>query len=93
MLHRLGPDEEVQACAWFKQAPDTNGPTRAQRARFAAQGGLPDKLIENEGYEIDELLRPIVPSIGKLNGYVHIRPGKVLNDDQVICNETCARMS
>lgn len=84
LLHRLGPDQEVQACSWFKQAPDTNGPTRAQRARFAAQGGLPDKLIEDEGYEIHELLSPIVASIGKLNGYVHVRPGKVLNDDQVI---------
>lgn len=84
LLHRLGPDDEVQACSWFKQAPDTTGPTRAQRARFAAQGGLPDKLIEDEGYEIDELLRPIVASIKKLNGYVHIRPGKVLNDDRMI---------
>lgn len=84
LLHRLGPDGEVQICSWFKQAPNTNGPTRAQRARFAAQGGLPDKLIENKGYEIDELLRPIVASIEKLNGYVHVRPGKVLNDDQVI---------
>ena len=84
LLYRLGPDDEVQDCSWFKQAPDTTGPTRAQRARFAAQGGLPDKLIEDEGYEIDELLRPIVASIKKLNGYVHIRPGKVLNDDRMI---------
>ena len=84
LLHRLGPDDEVQACSWFEQVPDTKGPTRAQRARYAAQGGLPDKLIEDEGYEIHDFLRPIVASIGKLNEYVHVRPGKVLNDDQVI---------
>lgn len=84
LLHRLGPDEEVRACPWFKQAPDTDGPTRAQRAKYAAQGGLPDKLIEDEGYEIEDLLSPIVASIKTLNGYVHVRPGKVLGDDEVI---------
>lgn len=84
MLHRLAPDEDVQACHWFGKVLDTKGPTRAQRAKFVAQGGLPDDLIEETGYEVGSLLRPIVKSIERLNGYVHVRPAKVLADEAAI---------
>jgi hypothetical protein len=84
LLHRLAPDEEVQRCHWFTQVDGTNGPTRAQRARFAAQGGLPDNLIPETNPAFSELLRPVVRSIERLNGYVHLRPGKVLHDTEAI---------
>lgn len=84
MLHRLAPDEDVQACCWFEQASNTNGPTRAQRAKFTAHGGLPDDLIEGAGYDVGSLVRPIVESIKRRNGYVHVRPGRVLVDEAAI---------
>lgn len=34
LLRHLGPDEDVQAESWYKQDPNTRGPTQRQRVRY-----------------------------------------------------------
>jgi hypothetical protein len=46
--HALAPDEEVKACAWFKQELGTEGPTRSQRVKYAIQGGLNPDFVAND---------------------------------------------
>src|ERR1700759_3976934 len=48
-LQTLAPDVEVTKCVWFKQEPDTQGPTRRQRAKYAMQGGLADDYVAEIG--------------------------------------------
>jgi Predicted pPIWI-associating nuclease len=37
LLEMLAPDETVMKMPWFKQEPNTQGPTQAQRARYALE--------------------------------------------------------
>ena len=76
-LHRLSPDEKVQACSWFKKEIENGLPTRAQRVKYAIQGGIDDNLLTLYGIDFEEFQRSargIKKSIDSLNKYTHINP-------------------
>jgi len=54
-LHVLAPDANVTACSWYRPEPNTTGPTRRQRAKYATQGGLGDAFIEEAGADVEHL--------------------------------------
>lgn len=37
LLEALAPDDDVKKASWYKQEPNAEGPTQAQRARFALE--------------------------------------------------------
>ncbi|WP_027125265.1 hypothetical protein [Gelidibacter mesophilus] len=76
ILHSLSPDNDVRNCSWYKNETQTpNGISRGQRVKYAIQGGLEDKFVEQEIMEIEEindLKKDIKDSIEILNKYTHI---------------------
>ncbi|HXR79995.1 MAG TPA: hypothetical protein VN763_03710, partial [Saprospiraceae bacterium] len=78
MLHRMGPDEKVLSCSWYK-SPDPEKPkliTRNHRMAYAIHGGFQDKyLLEHYELDIAKAKKGILDSIELLNKYTHI------NDD------------
>ena len=79
-LHRLAPDENIKKCPWFKQAKDTQGPTRRQRAKYATQGGLSDKHVWKMGVDVTHLHNVAIKAIENMNKYTHVRPGSIVAD-------------
>lgn len=75
ILHILAPDSEVTNCSWYVQEPNTRGPTRRQRAKYATQGGLSDEFIAEAGVDIEHLHGDAIAAITQLNRYTHVRPG------------------
>lgn len=76
-LHRLSPDENVKLCSWFKEETANGLPTRAQRIKYAIQGGIDDELLYLYGINANEFqqsARAIKKSIDSLNKYTHINP-------------------
>lgn len=77
MLKDAAPSDEVKACTWFK--PDENsetGITRKHRAKYAIQGGLSDKFVENKlGVDSGKTLKDLVAAHDTLSRYTHIEPG------------------
>ncbi|MBB6274041.1 hypothetical protein HDF26_004514 [Pedobacter cryoconitis] len=76
-LHRLSPDENVKACSWFKKETENGQPTRAQRIKYAIQGGIEDNLLILLGIDVKEFQRSaksIKISIDSLSRYTHINP-------------------
>jgi len=74
-LHRLAPEESVKSCIWFKQETDNGKPTRAQRIKYAIQGGIDDNLLELFGIKAEGLKKSadaIKKSIDSLSKYTHI---------------------
>lgn len=76
LLKRLGPDNSVLACSWYKN--ETNKPlgiSRRQRANYAVQGGLSDEYV-SEVLELDttEIKSDLVKAIDGLSKYTHIEP-------------------
>ncbi|ANY85468.1 hypothetical protein BB934_45450 (plasmid) [Microvirga ossetica] len=79
-LHLLAPDERVTKCSWYRLEPGTKGPTRAQRAKFATQGGLSDEFIAEVGVDVEHLHRAAIDAINELNKFTHVRPGVIEPD-------------
>jgi hypothetical protein len=79
-LHTLAPDENVTHCAWFDQEPNTNGPTRRQRAKYATQGGLSDEYVEGIGVDVAHLHDEAIAAINEMSKYTHVRPDTVVED-------------
>ena len=81
VVHELSPDEEVRACIWFVQAPDTDTLTRKQRANYIIKAGLPDALVKDvlkidvKGYADD-----LNDMINGLNRATHVRPKTILSN-------------
>lgn len=74
-LYNLSPNESVENCSWFKPVPDTSGPTRAQRIKFAIQGGISDKSLESLGFDLttqNDIIKKITSIIKSLSKYTHI---------------------
>ncbi|QRQ63462.1 pPIWI-associating nuclease domain-containing protein [Sphingobacterium multivorum] len=74
-LHRLAPDEIVKSCRWFKQETENGKPSRAQRIKYAIQGGIDDELLKLFGIEFSSLqksAKAIKNSIDSLSRYTHI---------------------
>lgn len=74
-LHRLSPDKHILNCSWYtNQIPDKdNGITRAQRIKYAVQGGIDDITINNVlNLDIDNLNTQWKEVLEVLNKYTHI---------------------
>lgn len=84
LLHRLAPDEKVTACPWYRPEPNTKGPTRRQRAKYATQGGLADAFIKKAGIDVEDLHDAAIQAVEQLNKYTHIRPGVIEQDEAKI---------
>lgn len=85
ILHELAPDEDVQACAWFVQNPETETITRAQRARYIIHGGLRPAYVRDT-LELDPTpyVRPLTRAMSELNRRTHVKRDTVLSDDVAI---------
>jgi len=82
MLKQMAPDDDaIKRCTWYKQNPETDGPTRRQRALYASRGGLSDSFVKN-GLKLDpkEFHRKIGPAFEELNKRTHLRPDTVITD-------------
>tara|TARA_R110002012_G_scaffold245126_4_gene420123 strand:- start:8501 stop:9394 length:894 start_codon:yes stop_codon:yes gene_type:complete len=76
-LHRLAPEDNVIVCDWFKVETDNGKPTRTQRIKYAIQGGINDEILNEFGFDSEELneeVKSIKKTIDSLNKYTHINP-------------------
>lgn len=81
-LEQLAPDAAaIERCSWYRQEPQTEGPTRRQRALYAGRGGLSDRFIRDE-LDLDpkEMFREFGPAFQELNKHTHLRPDTVITD-------------
>ena len=73
VLSRLAPDADVVHAPWYKQNPDTCGPTRYQRMKYAVQGWLSNKTMHEQLHiNIDDLLSKLKSSIDDLSRFTHV---------------------
>ncbi len=73
-MDRFAPIEQTMRCAWYTQERDNGEPTRAQRIKYAIQGGLTDAFVEQElNVEIGPIQRAIVNAVGELGAQIHAR--------------------
>lgn len=76
ILNTLSPEKNLKDCCWFLD-PVTSKPTRAQKIKYAIQGGIDDKILEQWGFNLDEIIatsKTILKAIDELNRYTHINP-------------------
>lgn len=77
-LELEAPDERVKKCDWFEEKTNELGKPvieRAQRAKYAIQGELPDDFVKNKlGIEIDDAITDYTRLIGRLSAYTHVNP-------------------
>ena len=75
LLKRLAPDENILKCEWYKnEIPGKDkGITRNQRIKYAVQGGLSDKFIEEElGLDFSKTKTDLKNAINLLSKYTHV---------------------
>ena len=86
-LHRLSPDTNILASNWFEPIADNGKPTRAQRIKYAIQGGFNDENLRMLGFEVEELsddIKGLKKAIDALSKYTHINPEVFgLSDEEV----------
>ena len=76
-LDKLAPELNIKNCSWFKKETDNGKPTRTQRIKYAIHGGITEELLEQLGFDIEELtkiIRNIKTTIDSLSKYTHINP-------------------
>lgn len=76
-LVSLSPDELVKNCSWFKVETQNEKPTRAQRIKFAIQGGLTDEALKKFDFDLElqkEATKELITIIDSLSKYTHINP-------------------
>jgi len=75
LLHRLAPDEKVWNCTWYKsEIPNKEkGVTRAQRMKYAVQGGMDNNFVANKlGINLKELNRKWKNALNIFNKHTHV---------------------
>lgn len=73
VLGRLAPTDEVIASPWYEQNEVVDGPTRAQRMKYAIQGWLSDETMQNELHvDIAKTLKELKDSVNDLSKYTHV---------------------
>ncbi|MEO6669996.1 MAG: hypothetical protein ABIN36_11000 [Ferruginibacter sp.] len=86
-LHSLSPESNIKRCSWYKTETTDDKPTRAQRIKYAIQGGIRDEILEEWGFDIDELkekITSIKKAIDSLSKYTHINADVFnLNDEDI----------
>jgi hypothetical protein len=89
-LYTLSPEINVKECVWFKIETTDRKPTRTQRIKYAIQGGINDEILEEWGFEIDELketIKLVKNTIDTLSKFAHINPDVFnLTDEEVSKN-------
>lgn len=89
LLKRLAPDENVLKCVWYKNEikDKENGITRNQRIKYAIQGGLTDKFIEEElDLDISETKKKLKDAINLLSKYTHVNEDTFAIDKSTVNN-------
>lgn len=84
ILNLDAPDEDVRACSWFKQDPNTPTVTRRQKAVYSTQGGLTDAYVAGLGLDVEDLHKGAIKSIELLNKAAHVRPETKEDDPQQV---------
>lgn len=75
ILARLSPDANVLRSVWYKNEIQgkVNGITRAQRVKYAVQGGITDDFVKNElDIDVGRLNKRITKAIDLLNKFTHV---------------------
>ncbi|UVD79376.1 hypothetical protein NWE55_14785 [Myroides albus] len=89
-LNSLSPEELIFNCPWFKVESENGKPTRSQKVKYAIQGGLTDKLLEELGFNIKELkttIKELKTTIDSLSKYTHINSENfMLTEKQIKTN-------
>lgn len=81
VMGTLAPDEEVEACSWYKPIEGQAKPVRAQRIQYWLQGGLTDTYLQAElGLEPDGLRRRLLKAFNGLSKHVHVRANTLMRD-------------
>ena len=81
ILNVNASDEEVRACSWFKQDPNTKTVTRRQKAIYSTQGGLSNTYMKQLGLDVEDLHSAAIQSIEALNKATHVRPETLVSDE------------
>ena len=81
MMDALAPQEEVEACRWFKPVEGQDKPVRNARLTYALIGGFTTEQVETlTGIDVKPLIKDVIAAYGKLNKHVHGREGTVVRD-------------
>jgi len=76
VYERLGPEEKIKKCSWYKKETSNddcnNRPTRRQRIKYAVQGGLSDEFVKEKLQFDTEKYVEIVDLYDMLSKYTHI---------------------
>lgn len=100
ILARYSSDEDILKCCWYKnETKNENGVTRAQRAKYAIQGGLSDdrvfevlELDEDDDKEIlGKTLKEFTKSFRELNEHTHLRE-KRFNIGDELCESLASKV-
>jgi len=86
-LHTLSPELNIKNCVWYKTETSDGKPTRAQRVKYAIQGGISDKILGKWGFDIDELketIKTTIETINSLSKFTHINPDVFYLSDREI---------
>ena len=100
ILAKYSSDDDVLKCCWYKnETQKDNGVTRAQRAKYAIQGGLSDdrvfeilELDEDDDKEfLAETLKEFTRSFRELNEHTHLRE-KRFNIGDELCESLASQV-
>lgn len=75
MIERLGPNEKVVACEWWKDKPrkkDTTTAKRTEKMEYAIRGGLSDEFVTQVlKLNLSVIIDRTHQAVDELNKYVH----------------------
>jgi len=97
-LEQLAPKEKIRACDWFEQDTDLreeDGVTRAQRAKYAVQGELPDEFVlEDLQIDVQSTVKEYLALIDELSNYGRFdTPAKTAELEAIRALETFDQLS
>jgi hypothetical protein len=81
VMSALAPDDEVEACDWYKPEAGQTKPVRRQRIQYWLQGGLTDAYLTDE-LQLDPapLRTRLMSAFNDLNKHVHGRSATFVQD-------------
>lgn len=77
ILYSLSPEINIKNCLWYKTLTEDDRPIRAQRIKYAIQGGITDAILKKWGFDVEELndtIKSTKTIIDSLSKYTHINP-------------------
>jgi len=91
ILNTLSPEKNIKMCCWYVDETGGCKPTRAQKIKYAIQGGIDDEILDEWGFDLDEFKetsRTILKTIDELSKYTHINPEVFNLDAELIYAQT-----